>query len=672
MKHFSKKTSIIFISSILLAIFIVVGYFSYAFVTADVVGNETSKKLSGLSQVLKIKYDGGNETLITTQDGYFYPGTIIEKNFSVTNVGDFYLNYSINLKNVINEFERVYDLTYELYLDDVLLISDFFPVYDSVIAYNQTIDKNETKNYTLKLIYSNSDENQIIDQNKLVSADIDFEQTKNSISNIKLLGNSVQGRVPQEYEEVEYIQSTGTQYIDTGIVGNENTGFDITFSTSNSLGTTDFGAIFGARKKSSENEIQLTTFHAESSGFSGTFRFGNSSYNAGLTSGSKINFKLINKTITRHDGSLETLTGSFTTPSTITIFALNQNGSITQYGSVKLYSFKIYDGNNLIRDYIPVYRKSDNVIGFWPLQNNPNISISNQTYTDLEIILVNDGSKDNSGNICDRYAEKDSRIKVIHKENGGVSSARNIGLDFATGEYIGFVDGDDLLDARMFEVLLTNAEQHNCDISCCQLVTIDVDGTKHPTYNVDSKFLDKNYIIENYFFDAFIKDTMYGCYNKLFKRDLISKQRFKNYKYGEDILFVFDAITKSKIINYTNYEGYYYIHRHNSAMTSSFSGKRLDYIDAIREIEEMCKREYDFAYEYAKCWVYQHVLITARQIIGNRKQKEFKNWLAKEKRYLKSNAKTCLSKLARKRVLDYLGVMYFPIYFFVLSNVKRR
>ena len=94
-------------------------------------------------------------------------------------------------------------------------------------------------------------------------------------------------------------------------------------------------------------------------------------------------------------------------------------------------------------------------------------SIINQTYKNLEIILVDDGSPDNCLAICDSWAEKDRRIKVIHKENGGVSSARNSALDIASGDYIGFVDSDDWIEPDMYEILIKNAKKYDADISRC-------------------------------------------------------------------------------------------------------------------------------------------------------------------------------------------------------------
>ena len=93
-------------------------------------------------------------------------------------------------------------------------------------------------------------------------------------------------------------------------------------------------------------------------------------------------------------------------------------------------------------------------------------SIVNQTYKNLEIILVDDGSPDRCPQMCDDYAEKDSRIKVIHKKNGGLSDARNAGMAVATGEYISFIDSDDWIETSMFELLLNNIFQYDCEISC--------------------------------------------------------------------------------------------------------------------------------------------------------------------------------------------------------------
>ena len=103
-------------------------------------------------------------------------------------------------------------------------------------------------------------------------------------------------------------------------------------------------------------------------------------------------------------------------------------------------------------------------------------SVLNQTYKNLEIILVDDGSKDNSGAICDEYAKRDNRIIVVHQKNSGVSKARNLGMSMATGDYIGFIDSDDTIEANMYEVLLKNAIESGAEISYCGLKQIQLDG----------------------------------------------------------------------------------------------------------------------------------------------------------------------------------------------------
>lgn len=102
-------------------------------------------------------------------------------------------------------------------------------------------------------------------------------------------------------------------------------------------------------------------------------------------------------------------------------------------------------------------------------------SILNQTYRNIEIVLVDDGSPDRSGEICDRYAKSDERVKVVHKKNGGVSSARNIGFSSSTGEYIGYVDSDDYIAPTMYEDMIDVLEKNDLDIVCCDAFIVKGD-----------------------------------------------------------------------------------------------------------------------------------------------------------------------------------------------------
>lgn len=124
-------------------------------------------------------------------------------------------------------------------------------------------------------------------------------------------------------------------------------------------------------------------------------------------------------------------------------------------------------------------------------------SIINQTYENLEIILVDDGSPDNCPIICDEYAKRDSRVKVIHKKNGGLSDARNAGLDIATGEYIMFIDSDDFVEIDMMESMMNNMIDNNVDLVVCNIKYI-YDNSEKVKYNQKDKVLDKYEAMQEY------------------------------------------------------------------------------------------------------------------------------------------------------------------------------
>ena len=123
-------------------------------------------------------------------------------------------------------------------------------------------------------------------------------------------------------------------------------------------------------------------------------------------------------------------------------------------------------------------------------------SIVAQTYRNIEVILVDDGSKDSSGKICDEYADKDNRIKVIHKENGGVSAARNTGLDIAKGEWISYVDSDDYIESTMIETLICLAKKNDVELAMCSFK--DISECENVTQENDIRIFSKDELIYNY------------------------------------------------------------------------------------------------------------------------------------------------------------------------------
>ncbi len=218
--------------------------------------------------------------------------------------------------------------------------------------------------------------------------------------------------------------------------------------------------------------------------------------------------------------------------------------------------------NDLISVIVPVY----NVQKYLPRCIE---SILNQSYKDIELILVDDGSPDNSGDICDYYAKKDSRVVVIHKENGGASSARNAGLDVAKGKFINFVDSDDYIPNDSLENLINLQKENDADLVCCTYERYLQNNKIVPV-----KFYDKFFNIEKVDYEGInilLSDLFRGPWAKLFKNSIIKVNNIlfdEKIKIGEDTIFVYSYLNKSKNIRCSNLLVYKYIINNASAMRS--------------------------------------------------------------------------------------------------------
>lgn len=208
-------------------------------------------------------------------------------------------------------------------------------------------------------------------------------------------------------------------------------------------------------------------------------------------------------------------------------------------------------------------------------------SIRSQTHRALEVILVDDGSPDGCAAICEEYAAADKRFKVIHKPNGGVASARNAGLDAATGEWIGFVDPDDYIEPDMYEYLLTHAVEHGADLSVCGL-RIMVDGEQaNPwiTHYDGIRVLGREQAIEMYL-DRNMHD---GCVNKLYRRELWRGLRFPAYRIAEDLMAMWEIFQRTNITVRLSDDKYVYCRRTGSATTAKNAQTILDDFNAIKK-----------------------------------------------------------------------------------------
>lgn len=296
-------------------------------------------------------------------------------------------------------------------------------------------------------------------------------------------------------------------------------------------------------------------------------------------------------------------------------------------------------------------------------------SILNQTYKNLEIILIDDGSTDSSGKICDDYAQKDSRIVVFHQQNSGVSRARNHGIIEATGEYVSFVDGDDIIAPEMYEVLYNNMKCYSADISSCGIAQRQIDGEVTTLADNSLRFFNKQELIKGFFDTPIIKETMYGPCHKLFRTSFVKQHKFDvNYAIAEDLLFMFGCIEQSSKVVLDNRPMYFYLKRPGSATTSMFSEKRLHYILVADILRNRCKMLYPYAYELSLIWSYIHKLTVLRALNKHPKiKRRFVDFYNENFCFMIENQKQVWKNLPFKRKLDYCLLKYIPfIYRYIL------
>ena len=212
-------------------------------------------------------------------------------------------------------------------------------------------------------------------------------------------------------------------------------------------------------------------------------------------------------------------------------------------------------------------------------------SILKQTYTNLEILLIDDGSQDRCDEICDEYAKKDGRIRVFHTENRGLSAARNLGLQEAKGEYIGFVDSDDWIESDMYEVLLNKMRATGTDICVCGYWSEGESSTKQFHYP-DALYSGGETLT------ALIHGKL-GSYtwNKLYRRDMFEGVSFPLGRYYEDVDTLCEVLSNSSSVVVLDTVKYHYRQRADS-ITNSHSGKNLfDYADAYLARLEYLKEQ---------------------------------------------------------------------------------
>ena len=274
-------------------------------------------------------------------------------------------------------------------------------------------------------------------------------------------------------------------------------------------------------------------------------------------------------------------------------------------------------------------------------------SILVQTFTDFELILVDDGSKDKSGQICDEYAVLDQRVKVIHKENGGLSDARNCGMDQAVGNYFMFVDSDDYIAPTMLEYLYKALMNKEADIAVCNFLHFfEEDRKRDFSTNIQSEVLSGAEI-----FYSRKNERVYGiwtvAWNKLYKRETLGNVRFRFGKYHEDEFWANDIYQMDiKVVTIPECL-YYYRQRDNSIMGRKNIKRDFDILEALQEriaVYFMDERHADQAY---KVMIFSlEYLVESKKLITNKdEENQFLQAEKKTKNMIKRLKKMKLSKI---------------------------
>lgn len=294
-------------------------------------------------------------------------------------------------------------------------------------------------------------------------------------------------------------------------------------------------------------------------------------------------------------------------------------------------------------------------------------SVINQTYQNLEILLIDDGSTDNSSEICETYSKKDNRIKVIHKENSGVSSARNKGLENAIGKYVCFVDSDDEVKAEYIATLVRLMTEKKVDMAMINYIKKDLEHEERIKYFLKDKRLNKKQ-----FFEQLFQPNSFAGYlwNKIFERETILKYQIsfnENIYVCEDLLFVCQVADKCEEFYY-DFEAYLYEYfiRKDSALRRDYSYKTATRVDVYEKIIGILQKNNINTVPIKKDYVYYSLV--ARNELKNIDKETKSKYTNIAKRYINEVVKS--DEVSIKDKLKLVVMLYFSGIFRMLKKVK--
>lgn len=325
--------------------------------------------------------------------------------------------------------------------------------------------------------------------------------------------------------------------------------------------------------------------------------------------------------------------------------------------------------NELITIIVPVYKVEkyiDECIS----------SILNQTYSNIEVILIDDGSPDNCSKICDEYASKDNRIKVFHKKNGGVSDARNYGIEYATGEYLMFIDSDDYIESDMVEILYKNLIKYKASISTCGYQII-----KNNQVHISKKSNQLKNCVQERKEDKvrellLEKTTGNYVWNKLYKKSLFKNIKYKKAIKFEDIEIMYRLFIKADRIVFTTYNGYYYRKREKSIMNTLDEQAVLDLQKVTNERYNYIKNNISSLQEEniaRKCYtIYRYHILLSRE---KNKKIYFSKEMQEERKFFNDNYNVFKKKILNlkdyeKFLLRLLKIN--PKIFYFISSIFNK
>jgi glycosyltransferase involved in cell wall biosynthesis len=308
-------------------------------------------------------------------------------------------------------------------------------------------------------------------------------------------------------------------------------------------------------------------------------------------------------------------------------------------------------------------------------------SVLYQVDVTQEIILVDDGSTDASANICDEYSEKHPEVKCLHISNSGPATAKNIGYNHATGNYIAFIDSDDKIKLNMFSTMLKSGYKHNADIVCCNYIQVNEDGSfSHTKHTREEYVLNQDEALKA----ILIKDKIYSqCWTKIYKKSMIDANHIRNtdgLKTDEDFIYNIQAFACSKTVCVVDLPLYIYTHRMQSLSKDYFNSHISQYIDnrilRLDMLEHIIRNKFPHLQDYCTyhCIFYYNELIGRicqnPQIFHDKRVRKVVSYIKDHSTILKAHHNRLGFSKYGMYLIQYLPITCYLYYRLWKSNSK--